>query len=1343
MCSDGVSDYGSLYNEEYYRAHCGGIPYERSAHWREFFGGVAAEIIRSLKPRNVFDAGCAWGLLVEAFWDRGVEARGVDISTYAIANVRPDMRAYCRVGSLTDSLGGPYDLVTCIEVLEHMPQAEAGQALRNLCDAADCILFSSTPRDFEEETHFNVQPVIAWLHAFRELGFSPDITFDASFVCPHAFLVRRQAEPPSEETLALFNAKLQCQIDLVERRNELSKYIAASVLLEKTQRERDQLKSRTQELELAIQNWISHETELRRELVRLEEVRLAAETARVAAESVRAASEADKVHADADRRQALVRLTELELRNVEVEQLARNLNAEYASPAWQLILKYRNWVNRARRNVLVRKVFEPSLLAILRGVGVRGPAAAEPAAPREPVGAPAAVEPAPIDPGYQQYIRENEPDHLDWVVQARISARFAYRPKVSIITPVYKVPLEVIRETVASVMQQSYHNWELCLVHADAGAPDVARYLESLANEDPRIKFRALAKNGGISENSNVALTLATGEFIALLDHDDTLAPFALFEVIKALNDDPAADFIYSDKDNLCGNADAWQRLQPLFKPQWSPEVLFSANYLTHLSVLRTELVREIGGWRKETDGAQDWDLFLRFIAKAQSVRHIPKVLYHWRQIRTSVAARGFDAKPFAARAQAVTLRDYCQSQGWTVEVQEPHTGKDVRVIWKADPARSVSVVFLPATSGKDILARAGALLETAGDAQIEILIPTSEALSPEQPRIQPVQVSAQSTLTERLAEAVQRASGEILVFVDEFVVPAGPGWLAELIGPLAIPGVGIVGAKLLDPRAQTIRHAGIVFDRDGKPQNIYSGEPEHYYGMFGGPGWFRNWSAVCGACFAVRREVWTRLWEQPRDIEHYRLDIELCLRMQFQLGLRIVYNPYARMFQSQASVWETALIPDSEEQGARYIQSCFPAGDPYFNPNLQLIAGGVQFRGQTQETTRLDYHAESQILVTAFDFTREDVERSRHLTAGSDAQPLQRLTWFLPEFSHPFYGGVHTILRFAEHFAEKHGVHSTFAILGNVNTYAIRERISTAFPQLANAAEVRAVRYEEAVHDLPPCDAAIATLWTTAYPLLKFSRTSRKFYFIQDYESLFYPAGSTSALVEATYDFGFTGICNTISLKDMYVARGGRAEYFDPCIDSSVFYPRSRDARDQKPSLLFCYARPGHPRNSFELIMATLKMVKRRLGDDVLIIAAGADWNPGAYGLTGVIRNLGLLGYRSTGALYRACDAGVVAMMTRHPSYLPLEMMACGCAVVTNRNPSTAWLLKQGENCVLPEPSASSMAEAIEEVLKNSTLRTRLTAAAAELVAGKYSDWSTEAEKIFDFMSRECERTS
>ena len=411
-----------------------------------------------------------------------------------------------------------------------------------------------------------------------------------------------------------------------------------------------------------------------------------------------------------------------------------------------------------------------------------------------------------------------------------------------------------------------------------------------------------------------------------------------------------------------------------------------------------------------------------------------------------------------------------------------------------------------------------------------------------------------------------------------------------------------------------------------------------------------------------------------------------------------------------------------------------FSDGDPHFNPNLTCRGGVEQLGRAPKPPAVLDYASESRILVAGFDFTRAQVEKSVEATRGPGKHNMQSITWFLPEFANPFYGGVHTILRFAAHL-HRNGARARFVILGQGHPAAVRQRIASAFSELSEA-DVCVTTSDQDIDHLPPSDAAIATLWTTAYTVLKFSGARRKFYFVQDYEPLFYPAGSTSALVEATYRFGFTGVCNTISLKESYSSHGGRAEYFDPCIDSNIFYSRA-DREPRKPHMVFCYARPGHPRNCFELVMAALRIVKQRFGKDILIVTAGAEWDPSAYGVDGVIHNLGLLGYRQTGALYRACDADGVDD-ERHPSYLPLELMACGAAVVTNRNHFTDWLLRDGENCILTETSPTAIAESIESVCRNPSLHRRIRAGGLQ-PRPKYDNWATQAEKIRQFMLQEA----
>lgn len=344
-------------------------------------------------------------------------------------------------------------------------------------------------------------------------------------------------------------------------------------------------------------------------------------------------------------------------------------------------------------------------------------------------------------------------------------------------------------------------------------------------------------------------------------------------------------------------------------------------------------------------------------------------------------------------------------------------------------------------------------------------------------------------------------------------------------------------------------------------------------------------------------------------------------------------------------------------------------------------------------------------------------------------------MTWFIPDFHHAFYGGIFTILRFADHFKRLHGVRSQFALIGTMDARVIADRIGNAFPALAGSV-VHRIGSDLALADLEETDAAIATLWITAYFVLRFNRTKRKFYFLQDYEPLFYPAGSTYAQVETTYRFGFHGVANTPPIAQAYeAASGGVAESFLPCVDTALFHPAPEEAPASAPYTVFFYGRPGHPRNGFELGAQALRKLKRDLGDRVRIVSAGAVWEPHNVDLDGVVENLGLLPYWETAELYRRCDVGIAMMFTRHPSYLPFELMASGALVVSNRNPATAWLLKDRENCLLAEPSATYITEVVEHGLFDTALRSRITARAADTIKSYHGDWGSQIEKIYQFM--------
>ena len=1425
---------GAIYGEDYYKHRFGPIPYERNSHWLDFFSGIATKLVHSLRPKTVFDAGCGWGFLVEAFRERGVKAYGCDISEYAISQVPNDIRDYCAVASITESISGDrYDLVTCIEVLEHIEERDARPALEAITRVTDCILFSSTATDFTEPTHVNVRPPIYWLRAFAELGFYPDLGFDAGFIAPQAFLLRKRSEPLEENLLHLFSEILGYRIDrtaFLQRQTRIEELERerAQLGLELGQSagdaakyagERDQLRSEIRTLsldhaqraaeiadlqsqlkvsgnqvtdvELQVVAARGQLADMRRDLTAsLEQLREARDRLFGTNETLRHTEEAADCLArelGQCRREAAVHistqnqsqalLSDLECRVATAEQRAER--AEYLfdewsahcedlsrsleqlcrrnelvdaqlesiarNPGWRLILQGRHWlkINRWQRP-WVRKLLEPAIRGFFQRVLPPAPVTAVPSFPsipsiaESPARAKTEITLAPAgrlesSTDYAKWIKASEPNAAMLDVQRRMSACFSYRPRISVLVPVYKVTMDILKAMVESVAAQTYENWELCLSVPSPDNPEAARYLDLMASRDPRIRVVVLDRNEGISGNSNRALSLATGEYLALLDHDDLLAPSALFEVARLLNQNREINFIYSDKDLI--SEDGKRRFQPLFKPQWSPETMLNANYLTHLCVMRTVHIRDVGGWRRETDGAQDWDLFLRVIQRFGKVRHIPRVLYHWRQINSSVAQRGLDAKPYAAEGQERAVRYYCATLGLEAQVLRDDTG-DLRIEWPVQKAGRVSIVYVSTQWNGEMLQQANKLLSQTDYPDFEIIFPYGDVESAGPVRC--VFTPPQAGLKERIDAAVREASGETLVFIDEGVTPATPNWLRELVGPMQLDEVGIVGARLVDERTQTLRHCGLIFTEDGRLEYLYAGQPEHVYEQFGGAVWYRNWSAVSGACFSIRRGLWERLNGMEGPTLCSRLDVDLALKIRLHSDLRIVYNPYARLMQIGEAALERPLLQGPSLGEA--LRAHFATGDPYFNPNLDCHRGKVGYRAiDGSQPIGMDYAAHSRALLEIYDFTPSQLRHSQQRQLKHGSGKMETVTWFLPEFNNPFYGGIHTILRFASTFQTRYNVRSLFCVFGHAPEKVMRQRIAAAFPSLETS-NVIVLDDHRRVDELPESDAAVCSLWTTAYALLPFQNARRKFYFVQDDESRFYPAGSTSALVDASYGFGFYGICNTISLSDRYSARGGDAEYFNPCIDSTVFHDRDRKAIDAaKPYTVFCYARPDHPRNCFELLAAVLRNLKQKLGDKILLITAGAEWDSRAHGLEGVIVNLGLLDYQTTGALYRMCDAGLVMMMTRHPSYLPLELMACGSLVVTNRNPDTAWLLKDGENCLLADSSPTSLTERVMEGLKDVDLRRRITDQAREQVNASYSDWNNPIDKVYKYMVNKC----
>ena len=355
-------------------------------------------------------------------------------------------------------------------------------------------------------------------------------------------------------------------------------------------------------------------------------------------------------------------------------------------------------------------------------------------------------------------------------------------------------------------------------------------------------------------------------------------------------------------------------------------------------------------------------------------------------------------------------------------------------------------------------------------------------------------------------------------------------------------------------------------------------------------------------------------------------------------------------------------------------------------------------------------------------------IERYRR----SDSFEIRTVQWFLPFFHHVYFGGTHTLLRFADHFARAHGVENRFHCydVGSRAVGPMARKVAQAFPALAASSFTSAQDHPPGT--LPPADAAIATLWSSAYPLLHLRSARAKFYFVQDNEQQFYPAGAASALAEETYRFGLPGVVNTPGLAEVYRSYGNPAVSFVPAVDTDRYHPAQAPRPRDAPVRVFFYGRPKTARNSFGLGIAALCRLKERFGERVELVCAGETWSPGQFGVAGQIRNLGVLSsLEEVAALYRSCDIGLVFMHTKHPSYQPFEFMASGMATVSNINPATEWLLRDGENCLLTPPLPTPTAERLGRLVEDPELRARI--AAAGLAEVRRFRWEDQIERVWD----------
>ena len=552
-------------------------------------------------------------------------------------------------------------------------------------------------------------------------------------------------------------------------------------------------------------------------------------------------------------------------------------------------------------------------------------------------------EEVPYGPWYQAYVPDQE------TLEAQKKHKFDYRPLISIAVPAYQTPVEFLKQMIESLISQTYPEWELCIANASPDNEEMQRVLADYSAKDSRVRFCNLKENLGIAENTNRAFSMAKGEFMGLLDHDDLLAPNALYEIVQALQDHPQADALYTDEDKVTTELD--EHFQPHLKPDFNLDLLRSNNYICHFFVVRRSIVEKAGGFRKEFDGAQDYDFIFRCTENAREVLHVPEILYHWRTHKASTADNPA-SKMYAFEAGKRAIEANLERTGTKGVVSHTQDLGFYRVKYPVQGKPLVSVI-IPNKDEKETLQTCMEMLNNNTSYQnFEIIIIENNSTTDEifryykelskDPRIHLLRWGKEFNYSAINNFGVAHAKGEYLLFLNNDIKSINPDWMEELLGVCQRPEVGGVGAKLIYPD-NTIQHAGCVVGMGGIAGHMFVDMPADRTGYLHKASLLQDMSAVTAACLMMKKEVFEEAGGFTEELAVAFNDVDLCLKVRKNNHL-IVYDPYAELYHMES---KTRGAEDSKEKVRRFqteieYMRChwldiLKNGDPYYNKNLSL----------------------------------------------------------------------------------------------------------------------------------------------------------------------------------------------------------------------------------------------------------------------------------------------------------------------------------------------------------------------------------------------------------------------
>lgn len=994
--------YNYDYYHDYYSPSGTNIPYEDPEHWVSFFGMIADHIVKDLHPKTVLDAGCAMGYLVAALRDRGVKAYGIDISEYAISQVREDIQPYCVVGSLTEpfpeSLPTRYDLVVTIEVLEHLYAEDGKTAIKKLCELSDQVLFSSTPDDYTEKTHVNVQQREYWARLFAENGFFDDLSYRPTYLTYYATLFKK-------------NDNLLRQIEDYERfiRNNEKQ-------LKKDQETFDAYKKLYPGINCQATFYFNNGDGYSAENA----ITINYDASQQSVFSIDIPAGCTSVRFDpAEGSYCIARIIDATADYGDVPY--RSLNGESLDsteffftrdPQIEFIF------TRSTQQLIIRAAIyvydDPLLFQHLKAMPLieyaRTKAEEQNAELKNQLAdtqnqladtqnqlASAQYSYEVISnaffwkltkpmrtsvdylyryPSFQLAVKgmkslKNEGVRPTWdktkkkllhgnknpfelyskgeLALQRIEV-FPRKIKFSIVVPLYNTPENFLEEMIRSVKTQTYSNWELCLADgSDAEHENVQNICQQYVKKDKRIKYQKLERNLGISGNTNACLEMSTGDYIALFDHDDLLHPAALHDVMKAICEQDA-DFIYTDENSF--HNDPKDAFCPHFKQDYAPDSLRGINYICHLTVFKKNLLEETGLFRPECDGSQDYDMVLRLTEKARRIVHIPEILYYWRAHAGSVAA-DVAVKPYVIEAAHKAIGDHLERIGLQGQVLDTVIPSVYRIKYEIIGTPLVSIMIPNYEHKAELQTCLNSIFEKSTYPNFEIIVIENNSKSEEifsyyeeiqkkWANVKVVRWTGQFNYSAINNFGASCAKGEHLLLLNNDIEVITPDWIQEMLMFSQRADVGAVGAMFYYPD-NTIQHAGVIVGLGGVAGHSHKHFKRNDRGYMYRLAYAQNLTAVTAACLMVKKAVWDDVGGLDEDFQVAFNDVDFCMRVR-RAGYLNVWTPFAELYHYESKSRGYEDTPEKQKRFEGEVRRFrerwekeLAAGDPYYNPNLTL----------------------------------------------------------------------------------------------------------------------------------------------------------------------------------------------------------------------------------------------------------------------------------------------------------------------------------------------------------------------------------------------------------------------